>query len=110
MLGFIGGLLSSALVGQTVGTLLVSRTVAGFMAGRFTARIFEANTLVVMLGVLLTSLAASVLQILAAPPRFGLAFWLQATVGGAIWNALISIPIGGLLRQGGWGGPNPRLR
>jgi rod shape-determining protein MreD len=110
LLGFVGGLLSSALVGQTVGTLLVSRTIAGFMAGRFTARVFEANTLVVTLGVLVTSLAAFVIQTLAAPPRTGLALWLQATIGGAVWNAALSLPVAALLRRSGWGGPNPRLR
>jgi rod shape-determining protein MreD len=110
ILGFMGGLLSAALIGQTVGTLLVSRTAAGFLAGRLTARVFEANTAVVMLGVLVSSLTASLLQTLAAPQRIGVIVWLQATLGGAIWNALLSAPIAGLLRRSGWGGPNPRLR
>lgn len=110
ILGFAGGLLSASLVGQTVGTLLVTRTIAGFLAGRFTARVFEANTLVVVLGVLVTSLAAYLLQTLVAPPKVGLTPWLQATLGGALWNALLSVPITSILRRSGWGVPNPRLR
>jgi rod shape-determining protein MreD len=110
VLGFAGGLLSAALIGQTVGTLLVTRTVAGFLAGRFTARVFEANTLVVMLGVLVTSLATYLLQTLVAPQRIELALWLRAIIGGALWNAALSLPIAALLRLSGWGGPKARLR
>ena len=110
VLGFVGGLLSASLIGQIVGTLLVTRTIAGYLAGRFTARVFQANTLVVMLGVLVTSLAAFVLQTLAAPPHIELTAWLRETIGGALWNAVFSLPIGALLRGNGWGGPNPRLR
>ncbi len=108
--GFVGGLISATLTGQIVGTLLVTRTIAGFLAGRLTARVFEANTLIVMLGVLVTSLITSLIQTLIAPQRMGLAAWLLETLGGAVWNALISLPIAALLRWSGWGGPNPRLR
>ncbi len=110
VLGFAGGLLSASLIGQTVGTLLVSRTLAGYLAGLFTARVFEATTIVVMLGVLVTSIAAFLLQTLAAPPRIALMPWLLTTIGGALWNALLSVPITSILRRSGWGGPNPRLR
>ncbi|MBC8103948.1 MAG: rod shape-determining protein MreD [Cytophagales bacterium] len=110
VLGFVGGLLSAALIGQTLGTLLVTRTIAGFLAGRFTARVFQANLLVIVLGVFIASLAAYVLQALSHPPRTGLTPWLQATLGGGIWNAALALPIASLLRHSGWGGPSPRLR
>jgi rod shape-determining protein MreD len=110
VVGFAGGLLTASLTGQIVGTLLVTRTAAGFLAGSLTTRVFETNTLIVMLGVFVTSLATFLLQTLVAPQQIGLALWLQETLGGAVWNAVISLPVSILLRRSGWGVPNPRLR
>jgi len=102
-LGFASGLLTASLVGQTVGTYLMSYTLAGYLAGRFTARLFQANAFVVVLGVLAASAAAHVLHGLAAPSHLSLAFWVRTTLGGALWNAVLSLPISAILRRSGWG-------
>lgn len=104
-LGFAAGLFTASLVGQTLGTYLVSRTLAGYVAGRFTTRLFQANAPVIVIGVLVASLSAAALQGLAAPPhRSSLGIWLRTMAGGAAWNAAFALPVAALLRRAGWGG------
>jgi rod shape-determining protein MreD len=67
LFGLGGGLLTAALVGETVGTFLVSRTLAGFVAGAVGARLFRGNVFVVMAGVALAALVAEGVYVLSAP-------------------------------------------
>lgn len=101
--GFAGGLVTAALVGQTAGTFLVSRTVAGCVAGALTARLFRGNLGVVLLVTFLASLVAEVVYALAAPPRMELLEWLRAAGVGSAMNALLALPLAYLLRRCGWG-------
>lgn len=104
LFGLAGGLLTAALVGETVGTFLVSRTLAGFVAGAVGARLFRGNIFVVIAGVVLASLVAEGVYVLSAPgvaarPAGG----LQAALIGTLWNALLALPVSALLRRLGWG-------
>lgn len=101
--GFAGGLVTAALSGETVGTYLVSRTVAGCAAGAFTSRLFRGNLAVVFLVVLLASLIAEAVYGLAAPPQGAVSGWLKGVALGAVWNAFLSLPLTYLLRRCGWG-------
>jgi rod shape-determining protein MreD len=101
--GFAAGLATAALAGETVGTYLVSRTIAGCVAGGLTSRLFRGNLGVVFLVVLLASLVAQALYGLAAPPQGHIAGWLKGAALGAVWNAVISLPLTYLLRLCGWG-------
>jgi LytS/YehU family sensor histidine kinase len=100
--GMASGLMTAAVVGQTVGTYLVSRTLAGFMAGWMTNRLYRGNIGVVVLGVFLTSVLAEVAYGLAAP-RLSLHHWVQTTLIGAVMNAALALPVTLLLRRCGWG-------
>jgi rod shape-determining protein MreD len=104
LFGLAGGLLTAALVGETVGTFLVSRTLAGFVAGAVGARLFRGNILVFMTGVALAALVAEGIYVLSAP---GVAArpapWLRAALVGTLWNALLALPVSTLLRRVGWG-------
>lgn len=101
VIGLCGGLLTAALVGETVGTFLVSRTLGGFVAGWLSSRLFRANAAVVIASVLTASFAGEALYVLAAP-RIGLGVWLPAALVGAAWNAVLAVPITLLLRRAGW--------
>ena len=105
LLGLAGGLMTAALVGETVGTFLFSRTIAGFVAGALSARLFRANIGVIMLSIVAASAVAQILYILSAP-QVGLMPWLRSTLVGAGWNALLAIPATIALRRFGWG-PEP---
>lgn len=107
-IGLAGGLVTAALAGETVGSLLVSRTLAGFAAGWLAARLFRANPLVVMLGALLASAVAEIVYVLAAP-RVGIRVWLGSALVGAIWNAALAVPCTFLLRRLGWETPDEAM-
>ena len=102
VLGFCGGLLTAALVGETVGTFLVSRTIAGFVAGWFSERLFRTNAGVIFLSALAVSAVAEIAYVLAAP-RIGVNVWLPSALIGAAWNAALAVPVTFLLRRAGWG-------
>ncbi len=102
LLGLGGGLLTAALVGETVGTFLVSRTLGGFVAGWISGRLFRASAGVVLLSAGVASLASEAVYVLAAP-RLGLESGLRSALVGAGWNALLAIPATALLRRLGWG-------
>jgi hypothetical protein len=102
LVGMASGLVTAAVVGQTVGTYLVSRTLAGFVAGWLTNRLYRGNIGVVVLGVFVTSVLAEVTYGLAAP-RLTLRHWVQATLIGAAMNAVLALPATLLLRRCGWG-------
>jgi len=100
--GFAGGLITAALVGETVGTLIVSRTLAGFAAGALGSRLFRANAVVLLVGAFLASLLAQGVYALSAPAvaaRGG----AGAVLVGAVENALIALFVALLLRRLGWG-------
>lgn len=110
MLGFAGGLVSAALVGDTVGTLLVSRTLAGFAAGQVGARLFRTSALVIVAGAALAFLVAAGTFALCAPAVFarnGTGPAVGSVVVGLFWNALLVFPITLLLRRLGWGPGEP---
>ena len=102
LLGLSGGLLTAALVGETVGTFLVSRTIGGFIAGWISGRLFRVSAGVVLLSGGLAFLMTEVVYVLAAP-RVGLESGLRSALIGTVWNALLAIPVTALLRRLGWG-------
>ena len=100
--GFTAGLVTASLIGQTVGTFYVSRTLVGWLAGWSTARLYRDNAWVVILGVLLASILSEVIYLLAAP-HLSLGHGLKASLLGAVWNAILAYPTMLLLRRCGWG-------
>lgn len=102
--GFAAGLITAALAGDTVGTLIVSRTLAGFAVGALGARLFRANLVVVLAGAFLASLLAHGVYALCAPAVFARGSGgAGAVLTGAASNALIALPVALLLRRLGWG-------
>lgn len=101
--GFAAGLVTASLVGQTVGTFLVSRTLAGWAAGWTTGRLYRGHAFVVVVGVFFATLVSHAVYLLGAP-RIGLAHGLRASLLGALWNAVLAWPTMYCLRLCGWGG------
>jgi len=100
--GFLGGLFTASIAGSTVGTFLVTRTIAGFVAGWFSERMFRGNILVIMASVLCATGVSELLYILAVP-RVGFTVWLPAALIGACWNAVLAVPAAYVLQWAGWG-------
>jgi rod shape-determining protein MreD len=105
LVGFGAGLLTAALVGETVGTFLVSRAVAGFVAGSLAGRFFRTNAAVVIAAVIVGAFVAGTVYGLAAPPVRGTTFlaYLRETGLGILWDGALALPIASLMRRFGWG-------
>jgi rod shape-determining protein MreD len=101
--GFAAGLITAALIGDTVGTLIVSQTLAGFAAGALGARLFRTNLVVVLAGALAVSLLAHAAYALSAPAVFARGGGAGGVLTAAVGNALIALPVALLLRRLGWG-------
>ncbi|MBC8141836.1 MAG: hypothetical protein H7Y38_10400 [Armatimonadetes bacterium] len=104
--GFGAGLVSAALTGQTVGSLLVSRTVAGYVAGGFGERFVRSHPVVIVGAIAAASLTADAVYLLCNPPM-SLAALLSGALGAgmnALWNAALALPLAHLLRRLGWTG------
>ena len=95
--------MTASIVGETAGTFLVSRTIAGYAAGVPTGRLYRGKIGIVVLSVFVCSLLAETIFALAAP-RLTLEHWLISIPGGAAMNALLAPPTLFLLRRAGWGG------
>lgn len=101
--GLAAGFMTAGIVGETAGTFLVSRTLAGYAAGVPTGRLYRGKIGVALVGVFVCSMIAEVIYAFSAP-RLTLEHWLISIPGSAALNAVLSLPTFYLLRRFGWGG------
>lgn len=90
--GFISGLMTAAIAGPTMGTYLVTRTLAAWAVGALRRRFVRVGVLVTLAGVGLGTILSGVLYGLSNP-RIGLANWFALTFVGALLNMVISLPV-----------------
>lgn len=95
--GFVSGLMTAAVTGQTMGTYLVTRTIAAALVGWLRKRFVRAGVLITLLGVGAGSIVAGTLYGLSNP-RIGLAHWASLTFVGALFNMLVAVPVAVVLR------------
>ncbi len=95
--GFISGLMTAVVAGPTLGTFLVTRTIAAWAVGALRKRFVHAGVLVTLMGVGLGSILSGVLYGLSNP-RIGLGHWFSLTVVGAVLNMIAALPVAVLLR------------
>lgn len=101
-LGLWAGLLTAALVPQTLGTFLVSRLAGGAFAGWLAGLVIQRSLIVPPLTALATTLVTEIVYVLMAPTHH-LRWWAGAVAGEAACNMLWAIPIFLLLRRLGIG-------
>lgn len=89
--GFLTGLLHASMLEQTVGSLLISRTLAATAVAYLPMLLSKRHWLSVVPAVILLTLLAQGLLYLAAPTVSGGAFW-QATLWGMVYNIGLAIP------------------
>ena len=90
--GFFSGLMTAALAGPTLGTFLVTRTIAAWAVGTLRRRLVRVGVLVTLIGVGVGSILAGLLYGLSNP-RIGITHWLSLTFVGALLNMAIALPI-----------------
>lgn len=89
--GFLAGLLHASLLDQTVGSMVLSRTLAAFVVAWLPMVLDRQRLLSVCLAVALMVLLANGLLYLAAPSITGWGWW-HATLGVMVYNTLLAAP------------------
>lgn len=89
-LGFVAGLLHGSLVGFSLGSFIVTRTITGFLAGLVTTRLFSENPLVPALSAVWLTVVCEALFLLSNP-RPDIAIALRKVTGECISNAILTL-------------------
>ncbi len=101
-LGLWAGLLTAALVPQTLGTFLASRLAGGAFAGWLAGSVIQRSLIVPPLAALATTVVTELVYVLMAPTHH-LRAWATAVAGEALCNMVWAVPIFLLLRRLGIG-------
>ncbi|GBC91703.1 hypothetical protein HRbin15_00158 [bacterium HR15] len=96
--GFFAGLLHASMLDQTVGSLILSRTVAAFAIAWLPIMLDRQRLLSACLACALMVLLANGLLYLAAPSITGWDWW-RAMVGVMVYNTILAVPAYGLIRR-----------
>ncbi|AIE85648.1 rod shape-determining protein MreD [Fimbriimonas ginsengisoli] len=97
-IGFGAGIVQGALAGANLGAYAVSRILAGFLTGWFNMLEFESNPAVAFFAVAAATILGQLLLMFAAPPSQIISF-LLATIGSAIYNGVLAMPLFVLLKK-----------
>ena len=96
--GFLGGMVQGAISGGHMANYTVTRTILGFCVGWLTGLEFEGNMAVAFV---VTAMATGVTQIafLLFNPRGAILPFLLATIGSAVYNGVLAMPLYALLKK-----------
>lgn len=97
-LGFVAGLIHGCAVGLSLGSFIVTRTFAGFVAGFLPTRLFSENFVVPMISAVWLTAACECLFLLANP-RWELNVVVWTVAGECIENAIFTLFLYLILRQ-----------
>lgn len=97
-IGFMAGVIHGAVAGGHMAAYTVTRTLVGFLVGWFAGMEFEGNTTVAFI---VTAAATVFTQFvfLLLNPRGAIFAALLATIGSAVYNGVLAIPLYALLRR-----------
>lgn len=98
LLGFVAGLLSGAITGANMTQYIFSRSVAGFMDAWSRNLGLDPNSLTAALNSFFLTIVAQLILMFFAPPP-GIASFLGATIGSAMVNGVLAVPVHALLRR-----------
>ncbi|MBX7134613.1 MAG: rod shape-determining protein MreD [Fimbriimonadaceae bacterium] len=102
-MGFFAGLIQGALAGANLTHYVISRALAGFLTSLGNQLEIRLALVVAGLACAATTFIAQVLLMFLAPPSGSLIAYLFGSLGMALYNGLLAIPLYSLLRR--WFGP-----
>lgn len=91
-LGLLIGLLEASYTDKYVGSIVVSRTMVGFVLGLLEERIFRDNVLIALAAAVLGTFGVEALFFLFAPQPHALR-WLIRAGEASLYNGVLSIPV-----------------
>lgn len=97
-IGFIGGVLHGAIAGGHMAAYSVTRTLIGFLIGWFNGMEFEGNEAVAFIVTAAATLCTQ-LTFLLLSPRGAILPFVLATIGSAVYNGVLAIPLYALLKK-----------
>jgi rod shape-determining protein MreD len=98
ILGFLAGVIHGAIAGGHMAAYTITRTVIGFLAGWFNGLEFEGNIAVAFIVTAAATLCTQFTFLLLAP-RGAILPFLLATIGSAMYNGVLAIPLYALLKK-----------
>ncbi len=102
--GFFAGLFQGAVGGVSMGAYVISRTLLGLALGRWNELEYEPGPIATGIITAVSTLLVQALMLVLAPPRDLIEFGF-ATIGSAIYNGVLAIPLFALLA---WAFPRSR--
>ena len=98
VIGFLGGVIQGAIAGGHMATYAITRTILGFLIGWLTGLEFEGNIAVAFV---VTAGATCIAQVsfLLMSPRGAILPFLLATIGSAMYNGVLAMPLYALLKK-----------
>lgn len=98
LFGFLAGVLQGGVAGANLTHYAISRAFAGFCGSWARGMLAEPHGLLVFLHAAIGTLLAQLLLMFLAPPS-EIARYLFATIGTAVYNGVIAIPVHAILRR-----------
>lgn len=98
MVGFIAGLMAGAITGANLTQFIFSRSVAGFLDSWSRSLGLDANAVTAAANAFFVTIVAQLILMFFAPPP-GIASFLGATIGSAMVNGVLAVPVHALLRR-----------
>lgn len=98
VLGFVAGVLQGGIAGANLTHYAISRAFAGFCGSWARGMLAEPHGLLVFLHAAIGTLIAQLLLMFLAPPS-EIGRFLFATIGTAVYNGVIAIPVHAVLRR-----------
>lgn len=98
LVGFSSGLFQGAVAGANLAAYTISRTLGGFLGGSFNSMGFERSAVLAGVVVAITTLLAQIMLMFIAPTS-GIGAFLLATIGMAVYNGVLAMPLYATLRR-----------
>lgn len=92
LMGFAAGLLHGAIAGANLTAYVVSRTLAGFFLGSLSPLEMESSVPLSSILAAVTTICVGLVSLFLAPPA-AIGPFLLATIGSAIYNGVLAVPV-----------------
>jgi hypothetical protein len=98
LLGFFTGLAAGSITGANLSQFIFSRTITGFADAWSRTMGLDSNVVTAAINAAVVTIASQLILMFFAPPA-GIATFVGATIGSAMVNGVLAMPVHALLRR-----------